>query len=719
MATLILTAAGTAIGGPLGGAVGALIGQRADRAVLGGGARRHGPRLTELAVQTSSYGTPIPQLFGTMRVAGSVIWAADLNETRSTSGGKGRPQATSYSYQASFAVALSGRPVRAVRRVWADGKLLRGAAGDWKARTGFRLHTGGEDQPVDPLIASAEGVLAPAHRGIAYAVFEGLELAEFGNRIPSLTFEVVADETAVASGDVVRTLAGEVTEADPGLTLGGFAAGDGSVRAVLEALAAASGGWFAAAGDGLAFRTGAVPTRTVADAGWGSARGARAVSGAGAVPGIVAVTHYDAARDYQAGLQRARIPGGGKREERVEVPAVLDPGTAKAVAEAVIARAGLERVRRTVAAGLDTLDVAPGVVVGIAGEAGAWRVVQAALEGMAVMLELVPVAVAVAAPGGAAVPASGGRVLEQADAVAGATLLAAFETPALDDVPLSAQRLTVAAAGTNAGWRRASLLLSTDAESSSGPSWDDVGVTAAPAVMGTVAVPPGAGSAVLADLAGSLVVVLAHGGMTLVPADDASLDRGVNLALVGDELLQFGEAEELGANRWRLSRLLRGRRGTEWVAGEQAAGDRFVLLQADTVRTIALPAGTRSARVLGSGLGDPLAVEAAAVLDGASVRPPSVARLCWEAAGPDEAPGHAVVRWIRRSRAGWRWSDGADVALGEEFERYLVTATTSDGAVTFQERTEPWAIVPRAVTVGVCQRGTLGNSRVATLVVPA
>jgi hypothetical protein len=704
MATLILSAAGTALGGPVGGAIGALLGQSVDRAVLGAG-KRQGPRLTELAVQTSSYGTEIPRLFGTMRVAGTVIWAADLQETPSTTGGKGRPQVTNHAYQASFAVALSGRAVREVRRIWADGRLLRGAAGDFKVRTGFRLHPGGEDQAVDPLIASAEGPLASAHRGIAYAVFEGLELAEFGNRIPSLTFEVVADDGAVASGAVVQALASEVTQADAGLTLGGFAAYGGSVRAVLETLAAASGGWFASLGDQLAFRTGG-EARTVADAGFGGPRGARVLAARNAVPNVVTVAHHDAARDYQSGLQRARGADAlGVREERVAVAAVLDPGAAKAIAEGVLARRAAERVRRTVAAGLGAIDVKPGAVVSIAGEAGTWRVARASLEGMAVLLDLVPLTTTAATPG-----ASGGRVLQQVDAVAGRTLLVVFETPALDDAVLAAPRLTIAAAGDSAGWRRAALLVSTD----EGANWDEAGGTAAPAVIGTIVVPPAPGPATLTDLTGSLVVELAHGGMVLEVADDPSIDRGANLALAGDELLQFGRAEPLGANRWRLSRLLRGRKGTEWAIGGQEANDRFVLLDAASVRTIALPAGTSAARVLASGVGDHVAASAATALDGASIRPPSVARLGWE---PGMA-GEAVVRWVRRSRAGWRWTDGADVPLGEETERYRVTITAG-GTVTSAERDVPWITVPRGATVAVCQRGTLGDSRAAVIVVPA
>ena len=701
MATLILSAVGTAVGGPLGGALGALIGQRVDGRVLGG--KRDGPRLAELKVQTSSYGTEIPQLFGTMRVAGTVIWATDLEEHRSTGGGKGRPQQTTYTYRANFAVALSARPIGSVRRIWADGKLLRGAGGDWKVRTGFRLHLGTEDQAVDPLIASAEGPAAPAHRGVAYAVFEGLELADYGNRIPSLTFEVVADEGEVASGAVMRTLAGEVSGADAGLMLGGYAAG-GTVRAVLDTLAAASGGWWRHGSDGLALRTGGAPARTVADLGAGGARGVRTIAGARTAPGLVSVSHYDAARDYQAGLQRAGRPG--TREDRVEVPAVLSAGAAKAVAERVLARGDTERVRRTVAAGLDALDLLPGDVVAIAGEAGRWRVVRTTLEGMAVALELVPVT-----GGAVAGVAGGGRVVAEADAPAGTTRVVAFELPALDDAILSSPRLSVAAAGTGAGWRRADLLVSTDGQE----SWDEAGGTALPAVLGTVAVPPPGGPATLADLVSTLEVELLRDDMVLEPADEGRLDRGANLALAGDELLQFGTVEQTGPRRWRLGRLLRGRRGTEWAAGAQGAGDRFVLLEAGRVRELSLPPGTTAVRVLASGVGDGVPAEASATLDGASTRPPSIAHLHWEAAGP----GEAVVRWVRRSRAGWRWSDGADAPLGEEHERYLLTVTRPDGTVTQGEHTAAEAIVPRPATVTVCQRGTAGDSRGATIAIPA
>src|SRR3546814_15532884 len=130
MATLVLTAVGTAIGGPVGGALGGLLGQAIDRDVLFKPKGRQGPRLTELAVQTSSYGSPIPRLYGTMRVAGSVIWSTDFVETaQEGGGGKGKPSQTSYSYSVSFTVLLSARRIGGFRRILASGQLVRGRAG--------------------------------------------------------------------------------------------------------------------------------------------------------------------------------------------------------------------------------------------------------------------------------------------------------------------------------------------------------------------------------------------------------------------------------------------------------------------------------------------------------------------------------------------------------------------------------------------------------------
>ncbi len=707
MATLVLTAVGTAIGGPVGAAIGGLIGQGIDRRVLAP-KRREGPRLTELAVQTSSYGTQIPKLFGTMRVAGTVIWATDLIETRGRGGGaKGQPRVDTYSYSASFAVALSARAILRVGRIWADGKLIRGQAGDFKVATGFRLHRGDDDQTADPLIASLEGVDAPAYRGIAYAVFEGLALGEFGNRIPSLTFEVAADAGAVSIAAIAEELAGEVTAGDAGLALDGFAAVGGSVGAVLETLAQASGAWFGTDGARLVMRSVAGPVALVEDRGVAAGddrpRRGRTIAAAQTVPRAVSVAHYDPARDWQTGVQRALRPGAGVREEQVAVPAAMSAASAKGIAVAMLARAEAGRVRRTASAGFAAIVLTPGDAVRIEGEEGVWRVVSTMLEGMVVRLVLVPV-VAAALP----VAADGGRVLGSVDAPVGRTLLRAFELPGTGDGMASGPTIGIVAAGEGAGWRRAALMIGT------GGGLEDMGASAAPGVIGTVVAAAGPAPSAVIDRAGAFVIALARDDMMLGDADDARLDAGANLALIGGELVQFALAEPLGGARWRLSALLRGRRGTQ--GAPVAAGDAFVLIERETLRTVELGASAigSTVRVMAAGIGDgDVPALAEVTVTGGGLRPLSPVHLRWTPL----ADGGAVLSWVRRSRAGG-WIDGVDAPLEETRKAYRVVVTRGNGTARTVETDAAMLAIgaderAAGVSVAVAMLGRFGASAAA------
>ncbi|MBX9592484.1 MAG: glycoside hydrolase/phage tail family protein [Hyphomonadaceae bacterium] len=216
MATLALAVAGAAVGAAafpagitlfgatltgaaIGSQIGAFAGSFVDRALFGASGQSRalqGPRLSELRVTGASQGAPIPRLYGRARLGGQIIWATDFEEevvtTTQGGGGKGgfggggpRSTTTEYRYYASFAVALAEGEITGIGRVWADGQEL-----DLATLT-HRLHTGSQTQAPDSLIEAREGAgNAPAYRGIAYLVFERLALANFGNRIPQLSFEV-------------------------------------------------------------------------------------------------------------------------------------------------------------------------------------------------------------------------------------------------------------------------------------------------------------------------------------------------------------------------------------------------------------------------------------------------------------------------------------------------------------------------------------------------
>ena len=69
------------------------------------------------------------------------------------------------------------------------------------------------------------------------------------------------------------------------------------------------------------------------------------------------------------------------------------------------------------------------------------------------------------------------------------------------------------------------------------------------------------------------------GGATLSPLTDLQVMNGGNGAMLGQELIQYAQAtlmtDSLGNPFYRLSRLLRGRRGTEWAMGTHQIGEPF------------------------------------------------------------------------------------------------------------------------------------------------
>ncbi len=726
MATLVLTVAGSVVGGPVGATIGAIIGQQVDSRLFAPKGR-HGPRLGELSVQTSSYGTPIPRLFGKMRVAGTVIWSTDLQESRSTSGGKGRPKTTNYSYSASFAVALSARAIRSVGRIWADGKLLRGAGGDFKSETAYRLYTGSEDQAADPLIAAAEGASqAPAFRGIAYAMFEDFQLADYGNRIPSLSFEVEADEGPVTIGTIAEMLSGGAVTGGSTPSLLGYAASGDSVRAAIEALGQVVPLTIGDDGASLVLRAGAEATATISEAEAGASGPGRsggrsefARRDSSRISAEVSVAYHDPARDYPVGLQRATRHGPAARAERLSLPAVLGAGAAKAIVERRLAALWASRTTAKLHLLWRRADIVPGTVVRIQGRAGLWKVERWTLDRMVASLELVRMQ---AGPIPETAEASEGRPIGHPDLLHGPTTVRLLDLPLAGRELLERPHLLVAAAGVEAGWRRAALMTSYNG----GATWQEAGPTAAPAVMGTAVTVLDPGGAALIDAAASVEIELLNDALWLESRSDEALVGGANLASIGDELIQFGRAEPLGNRRFRLSRLLRGRRGTEWAMTDHVAGEPFVLIEPASLAVIEPPLALigGEARLLASGLGDIEPVEATVILSGEAVRPPAPVHLAAERS----ANGDLAISWVRRSRIGWTWLSGTDTPLAEESEAYELTLSAIGMARTVTISNSPfvYSVAAQAadgavgeIAISVRQLGTLAPSRPAQILVPA
>jgi hypothetical protein len=185
-----------------------------------------GPRMGDLKVQSSTYGNAIPIVYGSIRLAGNMIWSTPIIETAHVtsqeSGGKGfggsqTVNNTNYTYSQSFAIALCEGEIIGVRKIWANGEIIYNVADDADIHTlaasnantaGIRFYTGSETQLPDARIQADVGAAnCPAYRGLAYVVFEDLQLADYGNRTPNLEFEVIGAGAITSSPWVQLTAA--------------------------------------------------------------------------------------------------------------------------------------------------------------------------------------------------------------------------------------------------------------------------------------------------------------------------------------------------------------------------------------------------------------------------------------------------------------------------------------------------------------------------------
>ncbi|GAA0269883.1 hypothetical protein GCM10009127_07360 [Alteraurantiacibacter aestuarii] len=686
MATILFSAVGTAIGGPIGGTIGALLGNAFDQKVSGSG-RREGPRLQELRVTTSSYGTPIARHYGKVRTPGSVIWATDLVENSEKSGGgKGRPSTTTYNYSVSFAVALASRPIKDIGRIWADGNLLRGAGGDLKFGGELRIYRGHGDQQPDPLIDSALGGSCPAFRGLAYCVFESLQLADFGNRIPTLTFEIIADDGDVSLSRMMPRMDRPANVERPLHTLQGFSEDGGSFASSLAVIDEVYPLICNASGNNLTIGDAeAIPANppllpeAAADP---RSESFASVSGESSrrqpdlrdIP--EGIRYYDTTRDFQAGLQRAGGRARAGRSRIIEFPGALEAENARDLASKAAERASW--ARESLSWRVAELDpgLEPGQVVRVPGRKGYWRIINWEWRESGVELELQRM------PHGPArsTIADAGQSLTTPDMMATPTVLRAYELPWDGKGPAEQRQVFAAASSSTAGWTGSALYAVEEG------SLAPIGQSGRQrSVIGQLEsdLPPSDAS--LLDRGIEVDVTLLSADFQLPEATIAGLAKGANRALIGEEIVQFASATRLDEVTWRLSHFLRGRGGTEGYAlAPKPAGTPFILLGDEPVPLDDAKLGLSTA-VAATGLvdADPVVAQIAGL--GASLRPlcPVHPRMQLK------TDGSIALSWTRRARGAWEWRDGVEVPINEQAEKYLVGIGDTASPAVRWEVTEP------------------------------
>lgn len=259
MAQLVIAAAGSAIGGSIlgtgvvalgmtgnaiGWAAGSLIGS-----MFGPTQKSQGPRLGDLRVAGSAYGSPVAWVAAHPRLAGQIVWASDKREIATTTSqgkGGGGSEYTSYTYEVDVLIQLTANEIEGVSRVWENGELVYtnltdAPAGSAVASEGtsrwrrMTVYGGDAAQLPDPTYEAAVGSAnAPAYRGRGTVFIEGWQLGGNG-QLTNLEFEVYQSstptlpltifQTAFAGGvsdDVSYYQLGAGTEMGPGTFADGY-----------------------------------------------------------------------------------------------------------------------------------------------------------------------------------------------------------------------------------------------------------------------------------------------------------------------------------------------------------------------------------------------------------------------------------------------------------------------------------------------------------------
>ena len=167
----------------------------------------------------------------------------------------------------------------------------------------------------------------------------------------------------------------------------------------------------------------------------------------------------------------------------------------------------------------------------------------------------------------------------------------------------------------------------------------------------------GLGPAVaLLDRGNIFEVELLNDSMWLESRTDAALVGGANRAMLGEELIQFGNSRADGPAHLPAFPIVAGAAGEPMGDGGHVVGERFVLIEAAALAPLELSNAAIGSvvKVMAEGVGDGgVAVDAETLFMGPALRPPPPVRLFADRLGD----GTVRVGWTRRSRAGWAWLD--------------------------------------------------------------
>lgn len=694
---------GGIMAGILGGVLGAGVGNTVGNIVIPMHLpNQFGPRLGDLSVTSSTNGAPISIGYGTFRLAGNIIWSPGLVEHAKTTkhSAKGGPSysSTDYTYTASFAIAFgeSGGAGRTgiIKKIWADTKVV------YDTTTGANLskyaapvrYTGSQTQLPDPTIQAAQGVAnTPGYRGLIYAVFTDWLLSDFGNRIPNIGVQIDFDNGGSNTldqrvTDICRRAGVPATDLDvsqlTGIEVLGYALGSMTdAKSALLPLMAANFVDATSSEYKLKFVPRGVndPVLHVPESDIGlkkdKSKLVESFVQEDQLPREVDIMFIDPAISYEmnkAQKQRSSRVVQTKQLVTLQLPIVLTASQARQIAERTIYLAWLNgkpfnfNLWKAAYMVLDATDV---ITFDYEGQTYTMRI-NSQNTGADYTVALAGVsenssAYDSSATGGAAL----GNPVQTSTPPAD-TVLYLYDLPFLQDLDAAADAKQTGfywAVSSNAVWPGAVLNNSKD-DANFNPIASSTQRTSYGVAQGILGDPPS--DCWTWDTVNTLSVKMTYG--QLAGSTDAEVLAGENALIIGNEVIQFVNAVQTASDTWTISRLLRGRRNTEYASTGHGAAEVVIDPLTGLQRSLApLSAigGLRYYRAVTVGQDLTTVASKTLTLAPNDLKPAEPVLI----KGSRDGSNNLTIGWTRRTRYAGDWLNNTGlVPLNEVSEAYEI-----------------------------------------------
>lgn len=421
------------------------------------------------------------------------------------------------------------------------------------------------------------------------------------------------------------------------------------------------------------------------------------------LPRIVRVHYLSEARDYEPGQQASptRLTTDAVNEVDVQLPLVIDDTAALQTAEVLWSDAWAARWNEEFELMGEWWELDPADCIDVPIDGRLQRVRIVSIEDSSIIIRQIT-----------AVRDDGNNYVSTAVAAepqrrpnvfsfTSPTGLVLLDLPALRDEDSDAGfYFAVYPTAPSGQWLGASVFRSSDSGVTFGDSLATIGEAA---VYGTVVIAAGIGITTTFDSLNTIVVDLVSGD--LESRTQLAVFEGANAAAVGVdgrwELVQWLDAVEIAPNRYRLSNLLRGRKGTEFLVGTGIAGDKFVVLSGIGRLSLQTSEVNQEFTYRSVTISTPFSTGTDQTFTGRAVALRPYSPVYINVAKEDN--GDFTITWIRRGRLSQELRSGMDIPLSETSEAYDVDIFLN-GDATIIKRT--LSVTEQTATYTLAQQNT-------------